>query len=216
MKLFEMGTLPKKADLATIRFGYKGERNPPLRKGPNIILPDSPELEFFWIQEERQFLIRFLNINGGFRVCFGGTDEKPFLVDMGSSIFEIFKERGAEGFYDAIKPQDIKDFEKELGVTCKRQGDIFAVPIPYSWQEMRRFLFLFNREKLKEKEVTSSPVFGTRHKLTGTEISLGRWFSNPAVLANGVIEAPDHAPLKLKEVHFLSQTRYLDDPQKAD
>lgn len=215
MKLAEM--LPQAAGKALIFF--TDPRNPPKREKERITLPFSTDNEFFFIQEGDQFLFRIPY--GG--IWFGGTDENPFLVRIDGDALEAFKRDGATGFYDFLKPAVVKKYEGVLTVSAKRQGDIFALPLPYyNWDGLRDPIFGIlglevkptTQALNKEKELS---VFGTRHFLRrGHYFEVNKGGPAPMLLADGLLAAPDHTPLELNGLHLLVQAAGLYNPAEAD
>lgn len=218
MKLSEMKRLPKKAGRATLVFI---DVNQPNRIQDRILLPKNPEAEFFLLQRRRQFLYREYS-QSSLGIWFGGTDENPFLVQVGKEAFNAFKIRGEKGFYEALKPEVIKAIEKRFNLTSNRQGDIWAAPLPsYSWHKVNFIALLCSGEPTEPQSIKSESIFGTRHRLTGLYVDpvdkLLRLEEFPIpVFAEGIIEAPDHTPMKLEGVHVLAQTEYLVNPASAD
>lgn len=232
MKVAEMrkrGVLPERAGLARLQFGYDGcSRRPPFRQRDRIVLPDTPRAELFPLQKGRQFLFQHQRPAFGDEIWFGGTDESPFLVQLTDEAFLIFEAEGEEEFYKELKPEVIAIFEKELKISAKRQGDIFALPIPYSWEDAGRFaLFFLGLDfwcgasfvgKPKANKVRRRSIFGTRHRLTGKHMDFREKFIEPEnlVFAEGTVEAPNHSSMKLQGIHLLAQTANLADPERAE
>lgn len=212
MRLFEMASRPTEAGLAKLRFSSMegGGRSLPLRERADIFLPDDPDLEFFPIKGGAQFLLSRRGGRGGY--WFGGTDENPFLVELQAKLFLSFVTCGEEGFYADLKPQVVTRLEQELRVSARRQGDIFAVPVPLSLETLRQASIILSREELQLESVESLHVFGTRHELTGLSYDL----DVGSILGEGVLRAPDHSPLELKGVHLIAQAEGLLHPERAD
>lgn len=125
MLLVELkGRRPKRAGKAFIEY-VEGEVSP-YRKDDTIILPYRSDLQLYKLQKDwNQFIARIDYST----VWFGGTDENPFLVRIDDSPFSEYSKHGPEGFYRSLIP--------ELPVnTYRRQGDIFACPIPFTWEEI--------------------------------------------------------------------------------
>lgn len=219
MRIFEMrNTVPKKAGLANLQFGYTGSAHtPPFRDNANIVLPDNPEAEFFPLMNGEQFLFRLVGrVGSETQYWFGGTDECPFLVRLQDGPFYAFQRGGDGSFYAALKPEVITKFEQAFRVPAKRQGDIFAVPVPQTWDEFQRTSLLFLGVKQEPQSVKSQPMFQTRHKLSGLYAEGAQIFGERRTLGEGVLEAPDHSPLKLEQVHLIVQARNLHEPRLAD
>ena len=247
MKLAEMESLPERAGLARLNFVSKagdrvlkdqfGRSVLAFRRDDTIFLINNPQAELFWLKNGNQFLFvgpNFIWELGRSQIWFGGTDEQPFLVNLEPEAYQAFLDHGEAGFYQALKPKIIKAIEEEFGVSSKRQGDIFAVPIGFSWQELSRLSLLVSEEKLQPQPVSLMSLFGTRHRFSGQisylehlaslshklderDTYLGQGLKVvDTYLAEGLVEAPDHSPLELKGVHLLSQTAYLADREHAD
>lgn len=238
MKPFEVAIthLPFRAGKAQIRWSSS---EGPRREEKEIVLPLVNAMDFIPLQDGLQFVCRFPGSSRyGGQVWFGGTDENPFLVRLQESegLKRILArvEKGEEApFYEALKPPKMKKLASYLEEEPHRQGDIFALPIDYSWQEIAKMQWLFeipmrviDPEQSDNKEI---PLFGTRHTLIGklTTVGLPREVSNSnsyrsivqedvATIASGVITAPDHRPLELDGIHALFQSEMLYQPQHAD
>lgn len=216
MKLFEMKKdLPATAGIAKIRYMPV---HVPMREGAVITLPNYCEDEFFPLQQGRQFLFRK---NG--RCWFGGTDELPFLAEVRQEAFEDFKNDGEDGFYDSLRPDLIDEMESELDVETKRQGDIFALPLPlYSWKGFRDPIFRLvcggvqPAEDDKGKVIETTNIFTTRHILKDGRFHSFQRGQTPVMIADGLLTAPDHEPLRLQGPHLLVQAQNLTDPRNAD
>lgn len=223
MLLVELkGRRPKRAGKARIEYENSYRMGEPRREKDTIIIPDKGEIGLYRLQPNwNQFLIQ-----DGYYCWFGGTDENPFLVRMVDNSFTFYTKYGPEGFYKALIPV-------LPGPTYRRQGDIFACPIDWPWEEVIKANKLLHGwdVKLVGFKVSydylgrTQGLFNTRHKLKGyvldKTIRLAPddekerehpWF----ILAEGTVVAPDHTPMELKGVHALAQTRHLYDPPHAD
>lgn len=225
MKLAEMEKLPERAGLAQLEFESETEElELPVRINNKIILPDIQESDFFSLQEGTQFLLIINLPQFLYRAWFGGTDERPFLVALEDDIIEIFEKEGEKGFYKALKPDFIKEIERAFNVDSLRQGDIWAVPIPFNWEQLKMLggiiCCISCWEDTNSDPVKEESLFETRHLLTGRRSCDLEYYEDISeksfILAEGTITAPDHSPLKLKGVHVLVQTEYLHDPTAAD
>ncbi len=242
MKLSDMFVLPSRAGLAEIRFteATPEATRAPQRNGAEIVLPNDPRSEFFPLKNGEQFLFQF---TAGRQIWFGGTDEQPFLTQLDNDILRAFKKEGELGLYEALKPQLVRDLERLLGVVTKRQGDIFAVPLPFSWEDIKRFAslalivapfihlggtFMHCLSMWRGRFAPwKGNVFGTRHVINAScataEVDMEMFLEKTHyiihkahMLAEGVLVAPDHVPLKLCGVHVLVQADGLFDPERAD
>lgn len=150
-------------------------------------------------------------------IWFGGTDESPFLVQMDIAVLEAYR-RGH--FYEYIVPTSMRTLTRKWGGSWKRQGDIFAYPLSFSWDELK-WIGNFNKAEGLQVVATSlnagktERVLDTRHMLEGKwcQITLA---GRSMVVVEGVIRAPDHSDLLLENPHALDQTAYLHNPAKAD
>ena len=146
------------------------------------------------------------------------------MVRIDDKPFDEFCKKGPEGFYSSLLP-------KLPGRTYRRQGDIFASPIPFTWEEIRKayhYLHGWDFDVLKASpDNDGSRLFRTRHRLNGfmlkntvmlPEESRGSYGPSPTyfVLAEGTVIAPDHTDMRLEGLHALTQTLHLHDPAKAD
>lgn len=239
MELSRMKVLPNRAGLAELRFTETAEnRQLPYRNGAEIVLSNSPHSAFYPLKAGEQFLVHCQT-----GIWFGGTDEQPFLTHLDSEPFKAFLQGGEQDFYEALKPQLVRELERQLGVTTKRQGDIFAVPLPFSWDDIKRFASLAFiaapfiglggefMQRLHMWRGSIGPrkgrVFGTRHRILATcatsEQNIKMFIGETNfighkqyLLAEGLLAAPDHSPLTLTGVHTLVQADGLFDPKRAD
>lgn len=227
MRLFEMARLPKRAGLAELRFLDRGARTPAtVREDRVITLPnDRQQVEFFPLKSGEQFLVAVSHQGnkeyGALRVYrqiyFGGTDEQPFLVELAAPAFAAFCGGGEMAFYDALKPTLIKEFEQKFPEgEARRQGDIWAFRMPFRWGRFIEMPLCRNTVLHYFPFETKAPVFGTRHLFTGNFFIVDRHLES-LTIADGVLEAPDHAPLDISgRPHVLAQTSHLVRPQEAD
>lgn len=217
MKLFEMKERPTKVGGVTLLYD-RGVRAP-VREEARIGLPDDPELEFYPLNQRRQFLVRRSSSNSPDRdthVWFGGTDERPFLVRLKTEAFMDFVHKGESGFFNGLIPKEAQKLVAEQPLTMRRQGDIFAVDLAVSWEEIVRAYRLIWGESLQVRS-HSTPVFETRHQASGDGTSkLSLYGQQLTFVTSGTLEAPDHRPLKLETPHALFQSEYLWDPPRAD
>lgn len=214
MRLFEMVKRPETAGLAKLAFGKDAM---PRRDEKEILLPDSPDVDFFSLLGGKQFLVRLgRDVVSEPQLWFGGTDEQPFLVRLMYETFKAFQEGGQRAFYDRLKPAIATKLEKTFDTTAQRQGDIFAVRVPYSWKQMGAGRLMFLGWETVPKSVKHFTLFNTRHSLNGTHLKGAELFGDRYEIGEGVIEAPDHTRLELKGVHILVQARNLWEPEKAD
>jgi len=144
---------------------------------------------------------------------FGGTDEAPFLVQMNPAVYRWAEQ--PDGFYGCLIPPIMLALTRKWGGNYRRQGDIFAFPLPFSWQHVKEVGDFTRANGMPFEEVNCEHVFGTRHILQG---SWGRVMvaGKVAIVAEGTITAPDHSPMELKGPHVLDQTAHLFDPKMAD
>lgn len=145
---------------------------------------------------------------------FGGTDEAPFLVRMDSWTYEA-AQRGGRDFYSYIIPTKMLTLCRKWGGEWKRQGDIFAYKLPFSWNDLKEIGNFNKTNGLQIHEVAEDSVFGTRHILCGQYCSM-MLAGGSMTIAEGTIVAPDHTDMGLKGPHALDQTAHLYDPPNAD
>lgn len=247
MELLKMEALPKRAGVVTLNISSRVTR--PNRQEAVVNVPLRRGVAFFPLKGGKQFLLRIRENHfgscrhcgqpiptGEAAVCFGGTDQRtPFLVDLAPKAFEPFRKGGEEVFFEALKPWMIRALEEKYGAeNTRRQGDIFAYPLPWSWEELgRRHLSSESTSWVtrRRRRVTGSfqitrgqgRLFDTRHVFTGDQADI--WttaifkeaeFRGWSELGEGRIEAPDHDPLILKGPHLLAQTALLRFPAIAD
>ena len=227
MRLFEMKDLPKVADKAVLEWD-KGIQNPK-RDGKKIWLPRHDSVEFFPLQNNRQFLLLSKEKKDGDHyserkiqeLFFGGTDENPFLVQLRKDeTFRTFKMHGENGFYDILKPKRVKNLEETFKAKSIRQGDWFMVPFPIDWKSFISTLAFLGGDKLNNLQEGKELSLGsTRHLISGKMIQTNTWYSGDkehAYIGEGVVSAPDHKSKKLNSPHVFIQVDILHNPQKAD
>jgi len=225
------GYKPKMAGLAKLEFYTPGKSTwllpKPTREGDIINIPNQGYDLVQLLPDFSQFLLIGKRIAGNddtsCRCFFGGTDERPFLVEIYSdSVCHCHKGdktwlnlwRSGE-FYDELKPPLIKKLESKYGNKTKRQGDIFAFPLPVaSWEEA----LVFFGDIGGRTAVPDYPhsIFGTRHSFTGGLIYTLDEDEGDIAVGTGAIKAPDHKDLVLNEVYILAQTYNLAHPEMAD
>lgn len=221
MLLTELGNRrPKRAGKAIIE--YDTEADHPRRDENLIVLPYRGDLQLCKLQKDwNQFIVRIDYST----VWFGGTDENPFLVSIDDRPFSEYCKYGPEGFYRSLLPKLPEE-------TYKRQGDIFACLIPFTWEEILKAYKYIHGWKVEVGEAKPDErgggLFGTRHHLKGVALnhtvripeSFISSYGSPEpirlILAEGTVVTPDHTDMKLVGVHALAQTRYLREPQRAD
>jgi len=202
---------PKKAGLAKLHFDR--DIYSPEREGDVIYLPDSEGSIFF----EHKVNPTFLYIEDDNSVYFGGTDERPFLVELSTSRIDTLKwiQLWQEGkFEETLKPHLLEALSKIFKKEPKRQGDIWALPLTTSdWKLFLSLGYLFEASlALEPKKVKDYSVYGTRHVLEGEYCRFRR-----GLAAQGVISAPDHTELDIsKTLHLIFQNDHLRDPARAD
>ena len=205
--------LPTTAGAAALVFLDKNDlpdRTPQL-DGSRILLPDDPENEFIALQGGTQFV--FLSWSPGTLFYFGGTDESPFLVEIEYWLSVTLLEKGEAAFYARLKPELITMLEELLGVQARRQGDIWAMPLPITLEKVNELF-----DHLDDMGGTiETAAAGEEYPLLGTSHSLvGRWLvpDIPPSIANyeiveGTITAEGHAPLVLDCPHIIMRSRGL-------
>lgn len=237
MKPFELATrrLPKTADKAEIKWSSS---EGPRREGRTIILRLDEGMEFLPILDGKQFVCCYPSprYSNSPSTWFGGTDENPFLTPLDTTDEEIRKGITAllnkgkvDTFFESLRPRRLVELEDrdEIGFRARRQGDIFALPIGWSWTELDKMADLLGLaldNEINDETNSEKSVFDTRHtikgRITQVSIALNHSYSDSrkieTTLATGILEAPDHTPLKLTTVHALFQTHGLFDPKKAD
>src|SRR3989344_1796920 len=168
------------------------------REGEKIFLSHDGAEKFYPLLKGEQFLFTSPSSGTERALFFGGMDESPFLVELEFDALEGLFE-GERGFFEGLKPQIIRHWEKSLGVKAKRQGDFFAISDrqPKSWKE---FFQIHKSSKLELEVVEKRSLAGTRHQFSG----LAAW-NEGCFIGEGTIEAPDHAPLLLKGPHLIRQ-----------
>ena len=228
MKVYSKSSsrLPDRAGKAELK--YKDIARP-IRRNDIITLP-SRGWELYWLKIDQFLCVSKKKEVVGYsskearKTWFGGTDEQPFLVEMEELVWtnggewvswlDVWKQ---ELFYDCIKPPIITHYEKTYGLKTKRQGDIFTVPLPeQNWNKLLDLMMSMSvdDEIYPEDSRGRKTVFGTRHVLHGYEIIQNS--TTNAFVGKGLLEAPDHKELNLKETCLFAQTRFLNNPKKAD
>lgn len=203
----ELSDRPERAGKAVLEWVPKGSLE---RKETTITLPEKgnyngASYSIAFLKNNEQFIVADGDTPSA-NIGFGGTDENPFLVNLQPFVLGIYLIEGEESFYQALVPPIIRLFSDVLEEDWKRQGDIFALPLPEDWTSQKLMLDeSFSVER-------SNPIFGTRH------FGHGIFFeSRGLTLFRGTVIAPDHSPLNLEDgLYALGQTAYLAHPRKAD
>ncbi len=227
--------LPEKCGKA--RISYENNIIQPSRNGETIHLPikvkhqyaDGCFMDLHLLQQKTQFLFSIAPYHGNGIVYesdrllwFGGTDEEPFLTRLNPYALYVFEQCGEKGFFEYLKPKEIVEMESITGKGTKRQGDIFAMPVPFPWKTIETMARLIrdeseSRGELMETEKDGVSVYGTRHRFTGITTSVHIKVASLSLwICEGVLTAPDHQDLELKEPHALFQAANLFDPKNAD
>lgn len=227
MKLFEMKELPRNAGSAKLRF-YDPNKRPELlgndgfvmRQGKEVFLPNKPFAEFYPLQRGQQFLFRIPSsgehVTGHDHLFFAGQDEEPFCVRLSPEAFRSFYEGGESAFYSSLVPDGARSLSKEISNEPIRQGDIFAVSLKMPWEEVSRMTHFATGRSLQNLVPREISVHGTRHMLKGRVAESVPILGGHYTVGQGLLEAPDHAPKKLEQVHVLFQTQHLFEPKNAD
>lgn len=217
MRIAEMDTLPKTAGVAKLRFLPPNEmpqRSLALRD-KDIIYLDREDSRFYPLKNGEQFLFTTTDGRDNRFLYFGGTDENPFLVELHMSAFEYVLD-GEGAFFEQLKPEFIRETEAKFKVKTKRQGDIFAIrPYPKLNDLLQNNAKGHNKAEVSVVEKAS--LFGTRHQFTGLfGLVKDARGSVLAEFGEGLLEAPDHEPLKLEGPHLFRQALYIVRPTEAD
>lgn len=203
-----------KAGLAELR--YKSVERPSRRQ--SVITLPSKDYEMYQLTEDfGQFLLiskegKDPHRQGRFthhKAWFGGTDEKPFLVELEDGNWpDVWRD---EKFYDVIKPEIIKRYEDRYGKDkTLRQGDMFCYPLPVqNWERLHDILVVIMEDWHCDTDYHS--LYSTRHWIEGKYNLRGEY-----AIGQGIISAPDHKPLKLKKICLIAQTERLKRPKQAD
>ena len=204
---------PEKAGMATLRYGVNGKEM--RQEGKVIYLTGSSKDKFYPLKRGEQFLF-FSKTHG--QPLFGGTDgESIFLSPIYIVASDVFLEKGEEAFYQALKPEIVREMEKHFGVEVRRQGDLFAVSLEsFTWENLNLLhaLLLYHsgideHRFVNIKQVKKKPVLATKHRLTGKMAFVYVEFVYPPKtypVVEGVLEAPNHKPLVLEGLHLLARS----------
>jgi hypothetical protein len=210
----EMKELPKSAGDAILHFVPNLPDNWAIRKDKEILLTHDAEARFYPLKKGSQFLYTCGDGTARF-LYFGGMDESPFLVELDLAVFEHLLD-GEEAFFDSLKPAWIRNAERETKRKALRQGDFFAWT---SSKDMSTFLrtHMQRGNRAEVQIVEKMQLRETRHRFSGLYFNVrnndGHFLSAGG---EGVIEAPDHAPLKLEGPHIIMQALHLVKPKEAD
>lgn len=191
-----------------------GEQELPSRKQGIIYLPDQKDACLIPLLGGTQFLFRCSLPKGG--VWFGGTDEQPFLTQLEPHTWSIREHGNETAFFDALKPQLIKEAEKVLLRQAQRQGDIFYLDFGFDWNQINSFLSLIGWSRHTLTATKKAPVFDTRHTIAGEILFVETPQRQTRLLARGTLKAPDHTDRVLESVHLVVQANCLFNPARAD
>jgi len=222
---------PTQAGLAKLEYT---EVSSPTRQNETITLPKKDWGLYQLNNDFSQFLVvkgkPDTDESSVRKAWFGGTDEKPFLVELGPASDWVDIWRAGE-FYEIIKPEIIKRFEKHFGTKqTVRQGDMFCYPMPI--QDWGKLLCVFQAvgglhftrhgikyDSKKDSKLDPYPtiidgpysLYNTRHCFYG-EIAI--WGQH--LVGKGTLKAPDHTDLTLPNICVIAQTANLKKPKEAD
>lgn len=227
MLVAEMKELPKKAGIAELVW-YAGEPAiGPCVKENQIFLAKSEGSEFIELRDGSQFIFKTKED----RIYFCGTDgQTAFVVRLKPWIMTHYAERGEEGFYDALKPKEIKVLERQHKTIPVRQGNWWAIRLPYTWNDIKTIYDMLTSWDFQIWKTSERFEFGdfwkpgsyrlnnTRHVLHGmvAEINTGKNCGRSCFIVEGVVEAPGYGPLQLIGPHALFQSEFLMNPQDVD
>lgn len=170
------------------------------RERKKLHLPRRPESVFLPLGEGKLLFINMagqVSANRGYSFC--GMDEAPFHSFVTSDAVEAYKEGGPEGFLESLVPSLMKMLRGRSDIPdgYARQGDWFANQLPFSWEEVERFVRLGRDREISAKEVKREPLNGTRHLFTGRIAMDVPLFERNCMLVEGTISSPNHRPLVL-------------------
>ena len=214
MRLAELGR--EKPDMAGVaQLKYEDCREP-YRDGDILHLPEHAVCEMFPLKTDwEQFLF-----HKNSRLWFGGTDERPFLVELNSRSLATFLNSGISAFYHELIPRNLLRLAELIPAhQCKirRQGDIFYLSVSFSPFRIADAIEMYTGDKPTFKNAVEYPVFSTRHIFNGEGFNDIRLFGEEvSLMVRGQITAPDHETVILERMSILGQTSMLIDPRKAD
>ena len=191
--LLQDASLPKKVGSVKLEMGKVTQAK---REGKCIVLPARARfLEFTALSAHQQFVLvceeKAKDDTSQIRRYFGGMDESPFLSIVHCEAVTALKNEGESAFYEALKPLWIRNREKRTGISAKRQGDIFAMPVGSGWASLsQRPVFSYEESQgekiydvrfhgdyspmeidlsidLPNPTQAKNQVLGTNHQLTG-------------------------------------------------
>ena len=153
------------------------------------------------------------------------VDGEDVLAVRSGDVITLSKALAADFFSLA----DGMKFIYSLGAKCyfggavkaKRQGDWYAVPLPFRANELGIWNRWLMGEEIGEDTVIKTNLNGTRHLLTGVVIENVQMKdenddSLDGTFASGTLESVDHPDLVMDTIHYLHQTDKLLDPKRAD
>lgn len=155
------------------------------------------------------------------RLCFAGVDDKSYFVtELRAELYDTFIKFGENAFLEALKPELTKKLEMYLNTACQRQGDMFITSIPYTETFCRDFTipYIYDADNFGINiflPVKKRPVLGTRHTFSGQYYEMGSHIRT-VLVADGMLEAPNHPAMELKGVHIIQQNAGLVSPRFAD
>ena len=158
----------------------------------------------------------------------GIDDDAPFAVELDSDRWDNFLSGGEDEFYASLKPDIIARFEEYWGVKAVRQGNVWAVPVPGTWDAIEAYHARTGRTQVLYVDVESGEeddVFQNGHVLKSGGRSAdyvrlpadGDWGGSDhltvdldddvAVVATGVLVTSDHPDLVMDQPHILAPTQ---------
>lgn len=154
-----------------------------------------------------QWIVKDLGV-----ISFIGIDDNaPFVTEITDEAYSKFTQGGSRAFYAFLKPALIRKFERKTKTKAKRQGDLWAVLLPFSETDFSTccdILDMTCSDSPLWRKHKAMGVFETRHKFTGRifDIPFDENEYEPAMICEGTLIAPNHPPLVLKGIHLVMQS----------
>jgi hypothetical protein len=167
-------------------------------------------MRFYPLKGGEQFLLHYPQAWGGGDAFFGGMDESPFITPLMTPALVAHAIGGEIGFFEALTPAPIKRLKAKFPDACiRRQGDIWSIKLPWSWDELLTVHYKQserkkNKIRFPHHKSRTAEVLGTEHKLTGKYYPVGILMIDGAEIhsvsvGEGTLRARDHADQVLED-----------------
>ncbi len=196
----------------------KGERRFAGRYGRELCLPIHKEAIFIPVGCAKGVFVDGNTDDELRKYSFCGKDGGPFHANITRTAYDALTGGGLSAFLECLVPKIIRQMSKHGKIQGPffRQGDWFALPLPFTWEEVKQATVLVTGHGLWHQAVHEYRLGGTRHRLSGNVAEGVALLGKICTIAEGVIRAPDHEDLVLQGPHAIAQAANLTCPEEVD